>query len=212
MGMPEGGSDAAAVLGVLVDDLALAFSAQAGEVGDVDRIAAALVVHRADQGVDVIGLWIDLVGDCHVGGLVEGEIPSAAEHGLCRRGEGGGIGIHPRPIERVVARRDDLSLAERQVAGIQGARRLTPASGRKGVAADRIAPGFGHSPPSPAEGRRVGGIGKPREELLPVLVLAGGKKHFARRPRQFVVVRVMVAVERDFLVGCRPCRILQWPP
>ena len=69
-GNAVGREDAAVIERVLAHGLALAFLAEAGEVGDVDGIRAALVVHVSRERVEVGGLRRDLVGDGHIGGLV----------------------------------------------------------------------------------------------------------------------------------------------
>ena len=116
-------------------------------------------------------------------------------------GETGGVSILVRPPQGVVAGGHDLRLAFGEVGGVELARDEAAGANGEGVAADGVAPAFRHAPPAPAKRERVAGVGKPFEQFLPILRLAGRDEEFASGPRELVVVHVVVAVERDLLVG-----------
>src|SRR5437879_2816155 len=114
--------------------------------------------------------------------------------------KGAAVGALLRPFERVVAGGSDLCLAFRQIIRVELAGRESSAAGSERVAADRVAPRFRRAPPTPHERGWIARIREPPEQLLLILRVAGGQIHFARGPREFIVVDVMIAVEGDLLI------------
>ena len=54
----------------LADNISLPLPTHSGDVGDIYRIAAALVIHVGQKRIQVIGFRIQLVSDGDVEGLI----------------------------------------------------------------------------------------------------------------------------------------------
>ncbi len=66
----------------MIHNLALTLPAQSGDVSNVDRIAAAFVVHVANQRIQIVRTRGDLLSHGDVKRLGRGKIPTRAAHAL----------------------------------------------------------------------------------------------------------------------------------
>src|SRR5207237_2798709 len=70
----RGRQEPSIVNGPLADDVALTLPTDAGDIREIDWIAASFIIHVSDQGIDIGRLGVDLVSDGDIKGLVAGVI------------------------------------------------------------------------------------------------------------------------------------------
>ena len=195
------------ILGVLMDDFALALPAQAGHIGHVDGIAAAFVVQIAQDGIKIvaarvgrhIGTRKELVSHRNVESPFAGKIPARIATAFAFGGKTGPVSVVSRPEELVCGAFDDLVLTFRQVNRIQLAQTAPPRFHRERITASRATVTFKQPPPAPLKSGRVRRV-EPLPQLLVIRRIAGGEKQLARRPRQLIVVRECVPIMRELLI------------
>src|SRR5436190_23814631 len=97
-----------------MDNLALAFPSESGQVGYIHRIAALLVVEIREQGFEQLGTWIifdrviELVSDGQIVSRVTREVPTGGPCALCFFRKTGAISALARAPQLVLTRSHNL--------------------------------------------------------------------------------------------------------
>src|SRR5688572_20462206 len=91
--------------------IARALPADSRDIANIHRVAAALVIHVADNGVQVLLLRLKLVGSSHVESAFTGKVPAGVALWFVRVRKTCAVGVVLRKTRHVVGGSDDLVFA-----------------------------------------------------------------------------------------------------
>src|SRR5262245_38565267 len=135
-----------------------ALPAETRDVAHIDWVAAALVVHVADNGIEVLLLRLHLVRSRQIEGTLTGKVPAGAAIRFVWVRKTGTIGVVLRKTGHVIGGSDDFVVALGEINGIKLCGRQAPTPGGKRIRSRRAAVAFEQPPPGPAPCISVCGI------------------------------------------------------